>query len=152
MVRAGRPSHRARSAVVAAVLVAGSAALAGCGSGAGAGAGAEEVDLAGRTFTSSEVRGHTLVDGTTVRLSFEEDTISAQAGCNTIFGSASWDDAVLTTDGPLAMTMMACEDGLGEQDAWLSSFLTSEPTLSLEGDTLILGTDSEGITLTEDGS
>jgi heat shock protein HslJ len=152
MVRAGRPPHRTWSAVVISVLVAASAALAGCGAGTGAGAGAEEPDLAGRTFTSSEVRGHSLVDGTTVRLSFEEDTISAQAGCNTIFGSASWDDDVLTTDGPLAMTMMACDDGLSEQDEWLSSFLTSEPAITFEGDTLVLGTDSEGITLTQETS
>jgi heat shock protein HslJ len=144
MVRAGHPSHRTAWPAVALVLV-GTSALAGCGTGA------EDLDLAGRTFVSTEVRGHTLVDGTVIRLSFEEDNISAQAGCNTMFGPASWEGEVLTTEGPMAMSMMACDNGLSEQDDWLSSFLTSEPAITLEGETLVLGTDDEGITMTEDG-
>ena len=117
----------------------------------GCGGGGEDVDLAGRAFTSTEVRGHTLVDGTSVVLTFAEDSMSAQAGCNTLAGGASWADGVLTA-GPLAMTMMACEDDLSAQDQWLSEFLASEPAIQLDGDTLVLGDDTEGMTLTEDGS
>lgn len=119
--------------------------LTGC---AGSG---EEMDLSGRAFTSTEVRGHSLVDGTSVTVTFAEDTLSAQAGCNTLAGGASWADGVLTA-GPLAMTMMACEDDLSAQDQWLSEFLASEPAIELDGDTLVIGDDTEGITLTEDGS
>ena len=112
----------------------------------------EELELGGRTFTSTEVRGHSLVDGTTIRLSFEDDAISAQAGCNTMVGGVSWSDGVLVTDGQLAMTMMACDDALSAQDQWLSDLLTSEPAIALDGDTLVLGDDTEGITLTEEQS
>ena len=77
--------------------------------------------------------------------------ISAQAGCNTLAGGATWTNGVLPA-GPLAMTMMACEDDLSAQDQWLSELLASEPAIELDGDTLVIGDDTEGITLTEDGS
>ncbi|MFK5635842.1 META domain-containing protein [Ornithinimicrobium sp. LYQ103] len=118
---------------------------------AGCSGGSQELDLGGREFTSTEVRGHSLVDGTSVRLTFDETAVSAQAGCNTIFGGASWGDGVLTSDGPLAMTMMGCDEDLAAQDQWLSDFLASEPSIALDGGTLVLGDDTEGITLTEVG-
>lgn len=136
-----RPRHKGGIAVALLAV----SLLAGCSGGS------EELDLNGREFTSTEVRGHSLVDGTSVRLTFEEDGISAQAGCNTIFGGASWADGVLTSDGQLAMTMMGCDGDLAAQDQWLSDFLASEPSIALDGDTLVLGDDTEGITLTEDG-
>lgn len=119
---------------------------------AGCSGGSRDLDLNGREFTSTEVRGHSLVEGTSVRLTFEDEAISAQAGCNTIFGGASWADGVLTSEGQLAMTMMGCDGDLAAQDQWLSDFLASEPDIALDGDTLVLGNDSDGITLTEDGS
>ena len=138
-------SWRPRAEAATAVALLSIGLLTGCGGGG------EDVDLAGRAFTSTEVRGHTLVDGTSVVLTFAEDSMSAQAGCNTLAGGASWADGVLTA-GPLAMTMMACEDDLSAQDQWLSEFLASEPAIQLDGDTLVLGDDTEGMTLTEDGS
>lgn len=115
--------------------------LAGCSDG-------PELDLAGREFTTTEARGHEMVAGTTVRLTFDEDIVSAHAGCNTLFGGAAWADGTLTIDGEIAMTMMACDAELQAQDQWLADFLASEPSIALDGDTLILG-DAEGITLTE---
>ena len=134
---------RAEAGTAVALLAVG--LLTGC-SGSG-----EDLDLAGRAFTSTEVRGHTLVDGTSVTVTFAEDSISAQAGCNTLAGGATWTNGVLTA-GPLAMTMMACEDDLSAQDQWLSELLASEPAIELDGDTLVIGDATEGITLTEDGS
>lgn len=82
-------------------------------------------------------------------LAFEDDRISAEAGCNTLSGGATWDGGVLTTTGPLASTMMGCERGLAAQDEWLSAFLASEPAIVIEGETLVLGNDRQGITFTE---
>lgn len=103
--------------------------------------------LDGKTFSSTEVTGHTLVPDSTVRLSFEADRISADAGCNTLNGAASWDTGVLEVPGPLASTRKACPDDLQAQDVWLDGFLTSSPALVLEGDTLTLDADTEGMTL-----
>ncbi|HET6966993.1 MAG TPA: META domain-containing protein [Ornithinibacter sp.] len=114
--------------------------LAGCGGGG--------ADLAGSTYTSTEVRGHDLVEGSQVTLTFEDGRISANAGCNTMSGPATWDGETLEVEGPLASTMMACEEPLMEQDTWVSDFLTSSPALAVDGDELTLGDDSTGMTLT----
>lgn len=134
------------------LLLGGVVTLAGCGSSTETdGGGAAPLDLAGRSFTSTEVTGRTLVTGTTITLTFEDNQISAQAGCNTIFGGATWEGGVLAVEGPLATTQIGCERGLAAQDEWLTEFLTSQPTVSLDGETLTLGNDTKGMTLTEEG-
>ena len=110
---------------------------------------AQSLDLAGRTFESTQVSGITFADGTVVTLNFEDDTISASAGCNTMNGAATWDDGTLEVGGELATTMMACPDGLQEQDDWLASLLTSSPAIALDGDTLTVGDDTTGMVLEE---
>jgi heat shock protein HslJ len=47
------------------------------------------------------------------------------------------------------MTRKACPPAQQADDDWLSSFLTSEPALRVEGSTLTLGDDSSGMTLEE---
>ena len=135
---AHRRSRRAPLALLAAV--AGVLSLGACGD--------STPDLNGQSYTSTEVRGHDLVAGSTVTLSFEDGRISANAGCNTMNGSATWDGGTLVVAEPLASTMMGCPDDLAAQDQWLSSFLTSSPALKVEGDTLTLGDASSGMTLT----
>ena len=55
-------------------------------------------DLDGSTFESTSVEGHDLVPGSTVRLTFEKGSLSANAGCNTM--SSSYD----VFDGRIAWT------------------------------------------------
>lgn len=113
-----------------------------------AGCGGDGTDLAGSTYTSTEVRGHDLVEGSEVTLTFVDGRISARAGCNTLSGPATWKGGVLEVEGPLASTLMGCEEPLMEQDAWLSDFLGSSPALAVDGDELTLGDDGTGMTLT----
>src|SRR5690606_8905588 len=143
---------RSRGAALGLAVLLAATTLVGCGDGGGGGDddGERSLDLDGHSYTSTEVRGRTLVTGTTVTLSFEDDRISAQAGCNTLTGTATWTDGTFATTGPLASTRMACEKGLTAQDEWLSDFLTSQPAIALEEDTLTLGNDRNGMTLTED--
>lgn len=105
-------------------------------------------DLAGRTFESTRVVGHDLVDGTTVRVGFDADRLSAKAGCNTIFGSAQWAGGVLETSR-LASTMMGCSPELLAQDAWLIGFLESGPTIALDGSTLTISDGTSTLVLVE---
>ena len=126
-----------RAPAVIAVL---SLALTGCAGGS--------ADLEGRTFTATEVRGHDLVEGSAITLAFEDGQVSANAGCNTIFGEAQWDGGTLEAE-QLASTLMACDDALMAQDEWLTALLTSSPTLSVDGTTLTIG-DATGLTLTEE--
>ncbi|GAA2159810.1 heat shock protein HslJ [Humibacillus xanthopallidus] len=139
-----RGSHRrggAVTALTAVVAVGALLSLGACGS-------SSSPDLNGKSYTSTQVTGHELVAGSTVTLAFADGRISANAGCNTMNGAATWDTGKLVVPGPLASTMMACSDELMKQDQWVSSFLTSSPALKLDGDTLTLGDSTTGMTLT----
>ena len=120
-------------------LLGASLVLGGCGDSSG--------DIEGREYESTEVHGHELVEGSTITMTFEEGRVSANAGCNTLNGAATWDDGTLEVAEPLASTMMACDEALMEQDQWLSEFLTSGPAIEIDGDTVTLGDDANGITL-----
>jgi len=121
-----------------ALLTVSAIALAACGSDDDAsGSAPTGDDLAGQAFESTDVEGYDLVDGTTIELGFETDTLGARAGCNSMSGGYSITDGALVVVA-MASTMMACDDALTAQDQWLSEFLTSSPEIALDGDTLTL--------------
>lgn len=140
---AGRPRARRLLGAAALPLVV-VVLLAACA----AGSGSAEDELVGRSFESTDVEGRTLVEGTVITLIVRSDGVSLNAGCNTLFGDATWDDGVLRVP-QLASTMMACDPDLMEQDQWLGAFLEGSPPYELDGDTLTLGTAGERITLTD---
>jgi heat shock protein HslJ len=107
---------------------------------------AEQLD--GRRFVSVDVEGHDLVEGTEIDVSFLADAMSVNAGCNSMNGGFEIDEDVLTA-GPFAATMMACDQPLMDQDTWLNDFLSSLPTIALDGETLTLAGDDATITLEE---
>jgi heat shock protein HslJ len=104
--------------------------------------------LVGRTFVSTDMRGRAPVPGSTVRITFREGGLAAKAGCNTLFGSATWTGGVLAAP-MLASTMMACSPELMDQDTWLAELLQSEPSLTLDASTLTLGDGTYGLVLVE---
>lgn len=104
--------------------------------------------LVGRTFVSTQTHGQALVPGSTVRITFRDGGLAAKAGCNTLFGSATWTGGVLAAP-MLASTMMACSPELMAQDTWLAELLQSEPALALDGHTLTLGDAASGLVLVE---
>ena len=93
--------------------------------------------LDGRSFLSTSVDGHRLVDGSTVRLDLHDGRLAARAGCNTLLGPVAWTDGTLVASD-LASTMMACDPALMEQDTWLAGFLTGSPAYELTGSVLVL--------------
>lgn len=90
---------------------------------------AAQVELEGHTFVADEVTGHELVDGTNLRVGFEDDGLSVSAGCNTLFGPYVEDDGVVRWENEPAGTLMACEPELSEQDAWLTTLFTDGMTI-----------------------
>jgi heat shock protein HslJ len=103
--------------------------------------------LEGRTFVATDgtksSEPFTVVDGSTLRVSFSDGQIAANAGCNNMGGAVSLDGDVLVVDGGLIQTEMACSEPLMRQEQWFSTFLSSKPTVRLDGATLTLtqGTD-----------
>lgn len=94
-------------------------------------------DLDGRVFASVRVDGHRLVEDTEIRLGFEDDRVSAHAGCNHLTGVAALDQDTLNVTN-LAGTEMGCPDGRNDQDTWLGTFLGAGPTVDLADKTLTL--------------
>ena len=105
-------------------------------------------DLSGRGFVSSDVTGYDLVEGSEITMNFLDDSVSVNAGCNTMNGGFEIVDGAFVA-GQFAMTMMACDDPLMDQDTWLSEFLASSPSISLDGSTLSFSGDEVTITLDE---
>ena len=107
---------------------------------------ASDLDLDGRTFVSTEVDGHELVSGSQIRVGFQDGSISINAGCNTLVGGYTIEGDTLQVP-VLAMTQMACDPALMDQDTWLSETFSGSPTLALEGDDLTV-TAADGSTIT----
>jgi heat shock protein HslJ len=102
-------------------------------------------DLDSREFLSTDVVGHQLVEGSDIRLAFTAESLSANAGCNTMNGGYTIDGDTLQVE-MLATTEMGCAEALTDQDAFLSGFLTGAPTVALDGDEMVLMSGDEQIT------
>ncbi|HEX6328248.1 MAG TPA: META domain-containing protein [Jiangellaceae bacterium] len=87
-----------------------------------------------------------LVTGSRITMSFTADSVSVNAGCNTLLGPASIDDYELVVDLQ-ASTQMACDQALEEQDQWLTSFLAARPRFERVDDDLYLSRDDTTIHL-----
>jgi heat shock protein HslJ len=87
-----------------------------------------------------------LVDGTRIRLVFDNGTLSASAGCNIIGGDLDIDGDTLRFSGA-SMTEMGCDQPRHAQDDWLVTFLSSNPTFVLDGFDLTLTSGTTVVTL-----
>lgn len=122
--------------------------LAGCGSADDSPSGVAPTDgeLSGTTFDSTDVTGRDLVPGSLVTIGFQEDSISANAGCNSMSGTYAITDGTLEV-GVVAATEMACDDALMAQDLWLGNFITNGPSIVSFGETLTLTGDDVAVSL-----
>jgi heat shock protein HslJ len=106
--------------------------------------------LDGRTFLSTGVTvagaDRPLVEGTLIRISFQDGNIGANGGCNTFGGTYLVSGGRLFISGG-GMTEMACDEDRMAQDEWLFAFLGSTPEIALDGDTLVLTSGDTVITL-----
>lgn len=128
-------------------------ALAACGTTKGTtdpasgGSGSSPLgQVAGRTFLSTAItengKPKALASDGPIRIAFSTtDSISVQAGCNTMSAQVSVSGGRLTLKSPLAATEMACAEELMDQDAWLARLLMAGGTFveRVDGMTLTLG-------------
>jgi META domain len=68
--------------------------------------GVSSASLAGKTFVSTSVTGHTLAAGSTVTLTFEGPILAASAGCNTMSAAYAADNSTLRWTGPPRSTLI----------------------------------------------
>jgi len=131
-------------------LLVGALLLAGCGSGTSSSTGGgssapTSADLDGTSYVSQSVEGHDLVAGTHLQLSFDGDTMSASAGCNSMVGPYAVTDGTLAWTGEVASTLIGCPDDRAKQDQWVQSWLQAGADATLDGDQLTLT--SDGVTI-----
>lgn len=130
-----RPGSGVAAAAIGVLLV-----LAGCGgkTDAAVDGGGDVNDLDGRTFLSTSVTPKDLVPGSQIRLWFDDGSLTAQAGCNSMGARVRVDGGRLVVTEPMFMTEMGCSEPLMAQDEWLAEVLGSGPELTSDGDTLTL--------------
>lgn len=97
--------------------------------------------LMGRTFLSTGVEGTPIPGGGPLRLTFKDNRVTADAGCNTHSGTVAAEDRKLVVSS-LASTLMACGGDRQGADEWLSGFLNSQPGWQLDGPKLTLKSDN----------
>ncbi len=125
------------------LVLVGLLALAGCGDDdepVATGAGPGGTPLA-EEYVSVEVTAggepRPLVEGTEIRLRFDDHQLSASLGCNQLAGGFRIDGTLLVVDG-LSSTEMGCDPALHEQDRWFTDLLTSRVQLLTSGDELVI--------------
>lgn len=129
-------------------------AVAACGDDDDTEATASEgpVELDGRSFVATELDGLEIAEGSQVVISFADGSVSVEAGCNTQNAGYEVTDGTLVLTGELASTMMACDEALEAQDTFMADLVTSEPTVELDGDQLVLTGSDTSATFTEQTS
>jgi heat shock protein HslJ len=122
--------------------------LAACGTGAPGAFGG----LEGREFLSTAVversEDRPLVPGTEIRIGFQDDQLTASAGCNTFGAAYRVEGGRLIVEGG-SMTEMGCDDERSAQDEWLFAFLGSQPQITVSDDELTLSAGETVITLVD---
>lgn len=87
-----------------------------------------------------------LVADTRITLRFDDGSLQARAGCNSIGGAYSVQNDELQVAN-LSMTEMGCEPARQAQDDFLIAVLSASPALTVDGDSLRLETASASIDL-----
>ncbi|GGC52711.1 META domain-containing protein [Hoyosella rhizosphaerae] len=104
-------------------------------------------ELSGRTFLSTGVDGVPIPGGGPLRIEFNEDgTLSANAGCNTVFGGVRFEHGRIIT-GELASTLIGCPPETAGADEWVNSMFVDEPEWTIDGNELVLRTGDRTVTL-----
>ncbi|MFD7158297.1 META domain-containing protein [Kribbella sp. NPDC059898] len=124
-------------------------ALTACGNDATPASGS---GLSGRTFLSTSVleNGKPRTPATKVRLQFTTDgRLSWDAGCNSSETSVSTADNRLSLGSEITSTAMGCLGPAAGADKWIGGVLGAKPTWKLDGDKLVVSTDSTTISLVD---
>lgn len=98
-------------------------------------------ELNGGVYLLQSAVGYSPVEGTTIRVHFNDGEFGFSAGCNGHGGRFSVDDGRTLTITELGSTAMGCDEARHGQDAWLADFFTTRPTLALDGAELTVSGD-----------
>ena len=104
--------------------------------------------LDGRTFVATTGRGVEITEDDALTISFEGDSMSVDAGCNSIGGNYSLDDGEIQAF--LSSTLIGCPPKQAELEVFVSELLRQEAVTTLDGDELTLaGKNGTSLSLTD---
>lgn len=104
-----------------------------------------EDDPTGRTWQLATLGGAPVVDGTIVDLTIDGDAVSGSAGCNTYNGPATvGDDGSMTLGPEFAVTFMACEQQVMDQEQEYLSALSRVTSYQMAAEELLIE-DANGV-------
>lgn len=101
--------------------------------------------LNGSTFTATGVEGFELDEQVPLTISFDQDTLSIDAGCNSVSGGYQIEDCAIRAG--LISTLMGCPPPLDEIERRTTGLLSDGARASLQEDTLTLS-GKNGVELT----
>jgi heat shock protein HslJ len=102
-------------------------------------------DPTNRTWQLATLGGGPVIDGTIIDLTIDGDTVSGSAGCNTYNGPATvGDDGSMTLGPEFAVTFMACEQPVMEQEQEYLSTLARVTSYRMAAEELLLE-DANGV-------
>jgi len=120
------------------VAAAGLILVGGCSGGDVSGGGPAVGGLDGHTFMATSVSGAELAPTGTLVLAFADGRVAITGGCNGMSASYEIDESILATGDDFEQTVMACDQPLMVQDAWVAELVSGRPILTLAGDDLTL--------------
>lgn len=103
--------------------------------------------LRGRTFTATEITGREIADPG-ITMEFRTDLVRLYAGCNHGSSTFAINQTSATFDAG-SWTLMGCGGPTGEQENWLTDFLTGTVDFERDGQTLRISRDGQTMTLIE---
>lgn len=98
------------------------------------------------TWKATAASPQVLVPGVDVTLTFADGRVMGKAGCNTFGGAYSVSGGRLSVP-QVGTTLMYCDGAIGEQETWIMQLLGASPTISVDGDTMVLSDGTNSITL-----
>lgn len=102
-------------------------------------------DPTGRTWQLETLGGSPALEGTIVDLTIDGDTVSGTAGCNSYNGAATvGDDGSMTLGPDFAVTFMACEQPVMDQEQQYLNTLTRVTAYQIAAEELLLE-DANGV-------
>jgi heat shock protein HslJ len=104
--------------------------------------------LPGHTFIATEAVGHKIVPGTMISLAFEGDTLSLNAGCNSMGGGYRINGGQLRVAN-MSTTEIGCEPARALQDKWLGEFFTAGPEIVAGDKSITLKSGATVVKLTD---
>lgn len=104
-------------------------------------------DPVGRTWQLATLGGAPVLDGTIIDMTIDGDTVSGTSGCNSYNGAATvGDDGSMTLGPEFAVTFMACNQPVMDQEQEYLDHLTRVTSYQMAAEELLLE-DANGIVI-----